>query len=391
MKKIFYLASCIVTIIGLVSCGSKSDRQGVKFAPKEETESMSVEERAEKIAALKNQKLLNAQSLLNPHDIQISIIIPTVKGRNEFPEIGERLATKMLAMAAENGISGLGVSSSFVLGAEINQIGSEVTSTAPQRTIVKYDIAYKVMNAADGAVYAACNQEISGVGSTFREAEINAVSNVKNTPKFQKMLALASKRIIEWYNDNLPTLKQQVEAARGNGDYPLALSLIRAVPQQAAEAHQYASEIQPKLFEEYLTKEANANLQSLIAMIASSNEDFNPQIGGYFSLIPVDSPQFKEAKLAYEKYETKCKARLTELEAKAERDSAAAREMEILRMNLNNQKELAQIEADKIVGQAEAKANAKAMGAEKKGFWGKLGDRVLGGIDAMSDKFGWDD
>lgn len=55
------------------------------------------------------------------------------------------------------------------------------------------------------------------------------------------------------------------------------------------------------------------------------------------------------------------------------------------------QKDLAQIEADKVVAQAEAKASAAAMQRDmedaryekRKGFWSKIGDRIIGGIDAI--------
>lgn len=384
MKGLNHIA-IVAVICCIASCSGNNSKK--KFAPEEKTETMTVEERSKKIADLKDRKTVDTSDLLNPRDIQISVIVPNVNGTNVSEDLGERIAVKMLQMAAENGLSGLGVSSAFVLGAEVNQIGCETTSTAPQRMVVKYEITYKVMNTADGSVFASCCQAITGAGASFKKADINAISNISSTPKFQKMLSVASDRIVEWYNENLATLKSQVEAARIDDNYALALALVRAVPQKSSEAFAYASQIQSKLFEEYQTKQANDNLQAMLALIASSNEDFNPEIGGYFSLIPVGSSQYKEARSEFEKYEKKCKARLTELEVKAERDSVASREMKVLKMNFEQQKELAKIEADKIVGQAEAKANARAMNDyQLKGFWSRLGNRVIDGIDSMTDK-----
>lgn len=384
MKELNHIAIVAVIICCMVSCAGNNAKK--KFAPEEKTETMTVEERSKKIDDLKDKKSVDVSDLLNPRDIQISVIVPDVKGTNVSEDMGDRIAVKMLQIAAENGLSGLGVSSAFVLGAEVNQTGCEITSTAPQRMVVKYEIVYKIMNTADGSIFASCSQEITGAGASFKKADINAVSNINSNPKFQKMLSDASGKIVEWYNENLPTLKSQVEAARGDGNYALALALIRAVPQKASDAFTYASQIQSKLLEEYQAKQANENLQAMLALIASFNEDFNPEIGGYFSLIPVGSSQYKEARSEFEKYEKKCKARLTELEAKAERDSVASREMEVLKMNFEQQKELAKIEADKIVGQAEAKANAKAMNDSKlKGFWSRLGNRLIDGIDSITN------
>lgn len=384
---------CLFVAMILCSCGG-----GEKFAPKEDSTKLSAEERKEKINDIKDAKTLEGASLLNPNDIQISVVVPDVNGGNVSENMGNRIAAKMLHMAAENGISGLGVSSAFVLGADINQIGSETTSTVPQRMVVKYEIVYKVMNTADGTVYATYTQEISGAGGSFKRADINAVSNLKSTPGFRKMLSQASQKIIEWYNANLPTLKSKVESARADGNYALAMALVRAVPQKATEAFSYATGIHNTLMQEFKTKEANNNLQAMIALIGSSNEDFNPEIAGYFSLIPVDSPQFKEAQAAYDKYQSRCNARMRELEAKAEKDAEAARNLEILKLNLDNQKDLAQIEADKVVAKAEAKANAAAMEHDmqaqrdsKKGFWGSLGNRILNGIDAVGEKLSGED
>ena len=71
-------------------------------------------------------------------------------------------------------------------------------------------------------------------------------------------------------------------------------------------------------------------------------------------------------------YEKKCKARRDALEAKAEHDEQAARELEKLKMQYDHEEELADIEASKIRAQYESQASSSS-----KGFWGTLGDMVL--------------
>jgi hypothetical protein len=135
-------------------------------------------------------------------------------------------------------------------------------------------------------------------------------------------------------------------------------------------------------------------LGEMEALLASSGDDFNPAVGAYFGLIPTDSPEHAKAQQLYAEYEKKCKERRADLEAKAERDEQAARELEKLKMLYDHETELADIEASKVKCKYESKANAIAMekamryesDQKNKGFWGKLGDRILGGLDFFGDK-----
>ena len=74
--------------------------------------------------------------------------------------------------------------------------------------------------------------------------------------------------------------------------------------------------------------------------------------------------------------------------------AAADNKQKELEEQRTHEKELAAIEADKMKCKYEQMANAKAMekamrydsDQKNKGFWAKLGDRVLGGIDFLGDK-----
>ena len=144
-------------------------------------------------------------------------------------------------------------------------------------------------------------------------------------------------------------------------------------------------------------------LGEMTAAVASAGDDFDPSIGAYFKLIPTDAPEHAKAQELYKTYTQKCKERRDALEAKAEKDEAAAREFEKFKMMQEHETELAQIEADKMKAKYQAQAAAKAAEAKSsKGFWGKLGERIIGvtdraikGIDVMdeiiNDKFGIQD
>jgi hypothetical protein len=254
---------------------------------------------------------------------------------------------------------------------------------------VQYQLTYKVMNAVTGDVYATATQEVMGVGSSFVEANQNFVKEIKNTPEIQKMLQTASDRIIDWYNKNVQTVKNEIETAAGKGDYDLALALASSVPEQATAAFQYVSSKIGELTKGLMHKKAADMLGEMTAAVASASDDFDPSIGAYFKLIPTDAPEHAKAQELYSQYTQKCKERRDALEAKAERDEQAAREFEKFKMMQEHETELAEIEADKIKSKyaslASAKAAAAKAAASKKsgGLFGSIGDAISGTFDRV--------
>ena len=404
MKRIYIIIGVVLMAVVITSCGGQQ-KQGTKFAPKERTSSLSDSERQAAIAQKKAELLggLNLDTLLYSHGVKFSIVQPKIQGEDITEDIANRISMKLLQMACQNGISGLGENPSFVFGTEIAQTGRAATGTAPQKMTVQYQLTYKVMNTATGDVYATATQDVMGVGSSFVEANQNFVKEIKNTPEIQKMLQTASERIIDWYNKNVQTVKNEIETAAGKGDYDLALALASSVPQQATAAFRYASSKMDELTKGLMHKKAADMLGEMTAAVASAGDDFDPSIGAYFKLIPTDAPEHAKAQELYKTYTQKCKERRDIWEAKAEKDEEAAREFEKFKMMQDHETELAEIEADKMKAKYQAQAAAKAAEAKSsKGFWGKLGERIIGvtdraikGIDVMdeiiNDKFGIQD
>lgn len=404
MKRIYNIIGVALMSVVIMSCGGQQNK-GTKFAPKERVSSLSDSERQAAIAQKRAELLggLNLDTLLYSHGIKFSIVQPKIQGEDITQDIADRISMKMLQMACQNGISGLGTNPGFVFGTEMAQTGRAATGTTPQKMTVQYQLTFKVMNTATGDVYATATQDVVGVGNSFVEANQNFVKEIKNTPEIQKMLQTASERIIDWYNKNVQTVKNQIETAAGKGDYDLALAIASSVPEQATTAFQYASSKMNELTKGLMHKKAADMLGEMTAAVASAGDDFDPSIGAYFKLIPTDSPEHAKAQELYKAYTEKCKARRDALEAKAERDEQAAREFEKFKMMQDHETELAQIECDKMKAKYQAQAAAKAAEAKgSKGFWGKLGDRIIGvtdraikGIDVMdeviNEKFGMQD
>lgn len=390
MKRIYNTIGIALMAVAIMSCGGQQ-KQGTKFAPKERESSLSDSERKAAIAQKKSELLggLNLDTLLYSHGVKFSIVQPKLQGEDITQDIADRISMKLLQMACQNGISGLGENPKFVFGTEIAQTGRAATGTAPQKMTLQYQLTYKVTNAVTGDVYATATQDVMGVGSSFVEANQNFVKEIKNTPEIQKMLQTASERIIDWYNKNVQTVKNEIETAAGKGDYDLALALASSVPQQAMAAYQYASGKMDELTKGLMHKKAADMLGEMTAAVASADDDFDPSIGAYLKLIPTDAPEHAKAQELYKTYNQKCKERRDALEAKAERDEQAAREFEKFKMMQDHETELAEIEADKIKSKYASLASAKAAAAKaaasrKSGsLFGSIGDAISGTFDRV--------
>lgn len=396
MKRLAIICVTLSAMLAAVSCGGNSNKnsnnsaqteQGVKFAPRERTSSMSAAERQAAIAAKKASLQVNVQSLMNSAGVKLSVLPPVPAG--EITEaISEKIGVKMLGIIAANGVGGVNNVPGFAMGAAMTETGRQTTGTAPQKCVIKYDVVYSVLNVVDGNVYASATESVTGVGNTFAEAVGNAVKEIKSTESLQSMLATASDRIVAWYRDNLPTLKSQVNEAVNAGNYPLALAYLGSVPSQAAEAYEYATAEHAVVLKKYKATNAASAFSALKRAIAAGAQSTELQSEVYTALamIPDDAPEYAQASKLVAEYESSVLAR----QAKAEAREIAAAEAQRLH---EQQMAQAELEANKAIAIAEAKASEQAMRKHmreqddsKRGFWGNLGARIINGIDYVGDQ-----
>ena len=381
-----------------VSCGGGNNSnktaqaeqigQGVKFAPRERNSSMSDAERQAAIAARKSNLNVDIQSLMSSGGVKLSVLPPT-PAAEITEELSEQIGVKMLSIIAANGIGGVNNVPGFALGAAMTETGRQTTGTAPQKSVIKYNVVYSVLNVLDGTTYASTTEAVTGVGNTFGEAARNAVNEIKSTDALQKMLATASDRIVSWYRDNLPTLKTQVNEAINARNYPLALAYLNSVPSQATEAYAYAKAEHGAVLLKYKATTAVSEFVALKSAVAAGSQsvELQPEVYVHLAMIPADAPEYAQATKIVAEYERSVLAR----QVKAEDREIAAAEAQ----RLHEQKmEEATLEANKTIAIAEAKASEQAMRKHlreqddsKRGFWGKLGARIINGIDYVGDQF----
>ena len=369
----------IIATLIVVSCGGNTNSKQTGFAPKDRTTvEMSESERRNAIEAKKAENGVDLNVALASNDVKLSVMPPYPKG-DITEAISECIAVKLLHLTTANGIGGLNNVPGFALCASMEEIDKKLTSTAPQKMVVKYTISYSVRNLVTDDVYASCEQELTGVGGSWEEATRNAVNEIKNNALIQKMLSTASEKIINWYNENLETFKRQVMTAMGTNDYAYALALINSVPEKATGAFEYTASVREEVLAKFKMQSASKELTAMKQAILASENALSPEVYAHLSLIPTDAPEYQEAIALSKEYESQVnKQREQEKLAKI---SAEERLQQLEMAKLESERVIVQYQSDAVNEQIQKLE--RELEYERRGFWGSIGSRVVKLIDSF--------
>lgn len=377
----------IATAIALSSCGGSDKNTGTKFAPKERTSSLSEDEREEAIAQ-KHSELaqeINIDSILSNHGVAFSVLPPAVD-KNIPKAASDKLGTKMIQIASQNGIGGLCKNPVLAMVSRVDCVQRELTGTAPQKAIVKYEVTMYCGNFITNDIYASSAQTITGVGSTFDEASSKAMNELKNTADMQKMLQTASERAIKWYSATA-NVQKLVDEEVGNRNYALAMALLSSVPEQASATYAYAEKKNKEVSDMFFEEKAAELLGELEGAIAAAGEDYNPGLGAYLKVIPVRSSSYARAKQIYDNYLSHVADVKKDEREKSHQLAMEELQVEKIKAPYEAEATIAKINADARLGVAQAKAE-EAKNANTGGFlgMGKLWDGTFGLANRLFDK-----
>ncbi|MCQ2223727.1 MAG: hypothetical protein MJZ35_08075 [Bacteroidaceae bacterium] len=394
MKKTTYLAIGMSALL-LAACGGSGskDKQGVKFAAKERTSSMSNAMREDAISQKKSELAseVNIDSMLYSRGVKFSVLPPAVD-KNLPLVASDKLATRMLQIASSNGIGGLCTNPVLAMVSEVNCVQRELTGTAPQKAIVKYEVTMYCGNLITNDVYASTTQTITGVGATFEDAASKAMNELKNTAEMQKMLQTASERALKWYASTA-NVKNLVDKAVGEQNYALALAILSSVPEKAEATYAYAAkrnaEVSTLMFQEKAA-ELLADLEGAIAMAGDENV---PEISAYLQAIPQSSSSYASAQKLYDEYQKRVKAVADDKREKEyqERLKVIAAEQEMSKAQIEIMKIKTPYEAQATIEQIKEDASTK-----KHSMWSgalssaaeSIGNGMRGGMFGENGLFG---
>lgn len=385
MKNIYKIL-CVATLF-LISCGENNNKR--KFNPQDRTSSsLSTKDREIAIEAKRNSLLpLNTDSMIASHGVKFSILPPATP-EDITENISERFTSKMIQIASQNGITGLCMNPVLAIASKLDCIDRNVTGTAPQKSIVKYEVTMYCTNILTGDIYASESQTLVGAGVSFDDATKKACEELKNDSKIQQMLRTASDRALQWY-DVMGNVQTFVDKAVSEKNYSLASSFLSSVPQQSKSfsyAVKKSNEITSLMFQE-VADELYASMQN--AIIEGGDEEYNPQVGACMKLIPTRSKVYAKAQKTYNAYIAKLEA--TKKDKRNKEHELALQEMEIRKIKapfeakaaMEEMKQLASLKKDEIRYGAYSNIAASIAHGLRGGIFGENGMFGKGGVFGM--------
>ena len=322
MKRLFlFTISCL--LLGACSnsgSNSNSATKGVAFNPNKNADSeMSDAERERKIAEKRanyvsgDAKDFVADAYKFEGKVKLTIFIPE---NNDLSLTDSRLIeSKMIQMATANGIGGMGGNPRFVLAPMMTLLQKDVTTTAPVKYLMKYDLTLYVADLVTGTVFGSYNVQKTGVGESEQRACVNMFGDLNPKDEaIQHFLESSQTKIVEFYKQNGSQFIAEAKMLASQGKFSQAMAILTSIPSldslHYAEAIKYSDEIFPK----YLEQECSTTLALMKASLGGKSQDggFNPEAMSYYAMIPNGSCK-AEADEVYKEY----KATLSEEKKRA--------------------------------------------------------------------------
>ena len=296
--------------IALMACGNKKPQQNIAFNPGASPEQKVDEEREAKITAKKAAFNAAQDPMENltafEGKIKLTVMVPD---ENLSVEAAKQLESKLIQMVTANGIGGLGGNPRYVLAPEVNLLKKEVTSTAPVRHLITYDITFYVADIILGTVFASSNIQATGVGDSETLAFLAAFNDLKPTDaKFQQMLSDAQDKIVTYYQEHGAELVNEAKMLSAKGDYAEAMALLGSIPAEVGDVYENAIQLMDELLPKYLENECGLILSQFQVALGNQKNGVNKEAMAYYAMIPANSSCKAEADAAYKEYKAQLSA-----------------------------------------------------------------------------------
>lgn len=284
--------------------------QGVVFNPGPSPEEKVDADREAKLAAKREAFNAVQDPMANFMDfegkIKLTVMVPD---ENLSIDAAKQLESKLIQMVTMNGIGGIGGNPRYVLAPDVNILKHEVTSTAPVRHLVMYNITFYVADIVLGTVFSSSNIQATGVGDSETLAFVAAFNDLKPTASnFQKMLADAQTKITEYYKQHGAEFLQEAKMLAAKGEYGQAMVLLGSIPTETGKIYEQATKEMDRLLPKYLEKECNLILSQFQAALGNQMNGVNKEAMAYYAMIPGNSPCKAEANAALNAYKAKLSA-----------------------------------------------------------------------------------
>lgn len=287
--------------LAMVACGGNKKPQGVAFNPEADSDSqMSDAEREARIAAKRSEYNAQNDVMSNIADFASSIKLTVMVPADDDISVAmqRQIENKLVQMVTLNGIGGLGGDPRYVLAPVAELQKKEVTSTAPVRHLVKYNITFYVADIITGTVFSSESTDVTGVGDSDELAVIAAFNELNpKDAKFQKMLIDAKAKIISYYQEHGADFIKQAQLLIAQQEYGQAMAVLGSIPVEAEEFYPTAVKMMGDITPKYIAKECGLALSQMKAALGRPTDEngYNLEAMQYYALIPNNSECKAEA------------------------------------------------------------------------------------------------
>ncbi len=157
---------------------------------------------------------------------------PYIPEESELTQFqSEALLNKLKMIATVNSLSGEGLDSRFVISGDAQIIEEAITSTFPQKTVIKVLIRLFIGDGLTGILFSSYANDYNGIGIDIDAAVISAIGKINpNDKNIQEFLKNGCKRISEYYEDSADDIFASAKAEMASGNTESAIWLLRTIP-----------------------------------------------------------------------------------------------------------------------------------------------------------------
>ena len=299
MKK-FIAFLIIPLLLFIVSCGNRANDNG-----KENADVKQVVFNPQKKQTVVEFSPVTINPIENYSSYQggarVIVMVP-----EEFTEINQQhLNNKLIQIASRAGMASFGGDGVIVLYPSFAEIERGLTSTAPQKTMLKYDVTLFVANTYSGEIYASATEQILGVGDTEDLALQSIIGSIdSNSKKFSDMMEVADKAISAYYINNGKQIISNAKQYAATGDYEEAVALLSSIPMSAGDLYIEAQNNIIAVWDKYVSSNADELFAMMQALISEgADEDgYCPEAIAYYVMIPEGTSAKAKADKLFSEY-----------------------------------------------------------------------------------------
>lgn len=235
----------------------------------------------------------NGPSASDLGKIALSVVVESNADKLSSSQLS-KLESKLLAIAARNGVSGQGYEGNFVLTPKFEVFNVQTVEGMRSLKVVDADLNLLVRQNTTSMVFATYTTKLQGSGTSENEALDNAIQKINPAnPELKGFMDEAKRKIIQFYNAKCGQILKESDRVANLGDYDKALAILTAVPVEAEQCYGQIEKQSISIFKRYQKKACNQQLLRAKAYIAG-----NQFLAGLETLALVDpeSSCFAESK-----------------------------------------------------------------------------------------------